>query len=241
MEATRKTSCCNANAGSKVWLWQMLNVDEGRGESSLLLLLYNSSYNLLHRQTPFPPMAGLQPRSLLLPVRVDACWLASGFCISLLFSLHHFILNSLYIFSLIDLLAEAAQQPHSQRPPIKRVVCPTLLFGRHPFLSSGFLSCSVYSLWSGKAACFGPGGLIKWCMIQCWHFVERQITISNQIALLLSTVVRLKSMFELFNISLWSVLTKVAKHELCEGKQKLVLGEMFKFGFRHKREISLLF
>ena len=48
-------------------------------------------------------------------------------------------------------------------------------------------------------------------------------------------------MFELFNISLWSVLTKVAKHELCEGKQKLVLGEMFKFGFRHKREISLLF
>ena len=132
-----------------------------RGESSLLLM-YNSSYNLLHRQTPFPPVAALQPRSLLLPARVDACGLASGSCISLLFSLHHFILNSLYIFSLIDLLAEAAQQPHSQRPPIKRVVRPTLLFGRHPFLSPGFLSCSVYSLWSGKAACFGPGGLIKW-------------------------------------------------------------------------------
>ena len=147
----------------------MLNVDGGRGESSLPLP-YNSSYNLLHRQTPFPPMAGLQPRSLLLPVRVDACWLASGFCISPLFSLHHFILNSLYIFSLIDLLAEAAQQPHSQRPPIKRVVCPTLLFGRHPFLYSGFLSCSVYSLWSGKAACFGLGGLIKGlaeCIIRC--------------------------------------------------------------------------
>ena len=108
----------------------MLNVDGGRGESSLLLL-YNSSYNLLHRQTP---MAGLQPRSLLLPARVDAYWLASGSCISLLFSLHHFILNSLYIFSLIDLLAEAAEQPHSQQPPIKRVVRPTLLFGRHPFL-----------------------------------------------------------------------------------------------------------
>ena len=57
METTRKTSCCNAKAGSKVWLWQMLNVDGGRGESSLLLL-YNSSYNLLHRQTPFPPVAG---------------------------------------------------------------------------------------------------------------------------------------------------------------------------------------
>ena len=133
MEATRKTSCCNAKAGSKVWLWQMLNVDGGRGESSLLLL-YNSSYNLLHRQTPFPPVAALQPRSLLLPARVDACGLASGSCISLLFSLHHFILNSLYIFSLIDLLAEAAEQPHSQRPPIKRLVGPTLLFGRHPFL-----------------------------------------------------------------------------------------------------------
>ena len=161
METTRKTSCCNANAGSKVWLWQMLNVDGGRGESSLLLL-YNSSYNLFHRQTPFPPVAALQPRSLLLPARVDACGLASGSCISVLFSLHHFILNSLYIFSLIDLLAEAAQQPHSQQPPIKRLVGPTLLFGRHPFLYSGFLSCSVYSLWSGKAACCGPGGLIKW-------------------------------------------------------------------------------
>ena len=110
---------------------------------------------------PSPLWQALQPRSLLLPVRVDACGLASGSCISLLFTLNHFILNSLYIFSLIDLLAEAAQQPHSQRPPIKRVVRPTLLFGRHPFLYSCFLSCSVYSLWSGKAACFGPGGLIK--------------------------------------------------------------------------------
>ena len=34
----------------------------------------------------------------------------------------------------------------------------------------------------------------------------------------------LKSIFELFNISLRSVLTKVAKHKLCEGKQKLVWG-----------------
>ena len=40
----------------------------------------------------------------------------------------------------------------------------------------------------------------------------------------------LKSICELFNISLWSVLTKVAKHELCEGKQKLVLGEMLNLG-----------
>ena len=32
METTRKTSCCNANAGSKVWLWQMLDVDYGSGE-----------------------------------------------------------------------------------------------------------------------------------------------------------------------------------------------------------------
>ena len=52
----------------------------------------------------------------------------------------------------------------------------------------------------------------------------------------------LKSIFELFNISLWSVLTKVAKQELCEaGKQKLVFGgEMFKFpGSNHKREFVL--
>ena len=50
----------------------------------------------------------------------------------------------------------------------------------------------------------------------------------------------LKSICELFNISLWGVLTKVAKQELCEGKQKLVWGEMFKFGSNHKREFVLL-
>ena len=50
----------------------------------------------------------------------------------------------------------------------------------------------------------------------------------------------LKSIFELFNISLRSVLTKVAKQELCEGKQKLVWGEMFKFGSNHKRDFVLL-
>ena len=51
----------------------------------------------------------------------------------------------------------------------------------------------------------------------------------------------LKSICELFNISLWGVLTKVAKQELCEvGKQKLVLGEMFKFPVsHHKREFVL--
>ena len=164
MEATRKTSCCNANAGSKVWLWQMLNVDGGRGESSLLLL-YNSSYNLLHRQTPFPP-CGKPTTSFIAFASQSWCMLA---CFWFLYfspflstSFHLELSLHLQLQQQIDLLAEAAQQPHSQRPPIKRLVGSTLLFGRHPFLSTGFLSCSVYSLWSGEAACFGPGGLIKW-------------------------------------------------------------------------------
>ena len=114
----------------------MLNVDGGRGESSLLLL-YNSSYNLLHRQTPFPPMAGLQPRSLLLPVRVDACWLASGFalrlsprCTSVIPTPHPHQLDHLILYILT--ISQQPRPTHSQRPPIKLAQGSTLLFGSFP-------------------------------------------------------------------------------------------------------------
>ena len=86
--------------------------------------------------------------------------------------------------------------------------------------SSTKASCPAQSIVFGQARLLAldlealSNGLTE-CIIRCWHFGEWQITISNQIALLLLTVVSLKSLFELFNISLWSVLTKVAKHELC--------------------------
>ena len=111
MEATRKTSCCNAKAGSKVWLWQMLNVDGGRGESSLLLL-YNSSYNLLHRQTPSP----LWPPYNLVHCFCQPELMHAGLLLVLLCLFHlavHLLFQPLILISWIILSFTSSQSPNS--------------------------------------------------------------------------------------------------------------------------------
>ena len=160
MEATRKTSCCNANAGSKVWLWQMLKVDGGEK-----VVCYWCTTHLTTSYIVRPPSPLWQAYNLV------HCFCQPELMHTGLLLVFVFQSFSLYIISSWTLSTSSAWSTYLLKqhnnlihcsPPIKRVVGPTLLFGRHPFLSSGFLSCSVYSLWSGKAACFGPGGLIKW-------------------------------------------------------------------------------